>query len=152
MKQPKEMQLKILHEAEPVACGLYLDICNQGFATADEAAIHFGLKPLGAHWRTVDRTTAEVLLLKLLCEDMAFHNPRLSESESKICTGEFLVHFGETAQFFTNGMWELGLRKSKHSNTCFGPESEPATDATFDGGLLVLDKGKSGILWLEDED
>ncbi|MCX6852500.1 MAG: hypothetical protein NTY98_26715 [Verrucomicrobia bacterium] len=152
MTPPEEMYLKVLHEAEPVACGLYLDICDQGFVNPDEAAVHFGLKQLGPHWREVDRAIAAALLSRILCEDMAFQQPRISEPESKICISEFLEHFGKAARFFTNGMWEVGWRKSKHSSTCFGAESVPATDATFDGGLLVLDEGKSGVLWLEDED
>jgi hypothetical protein len=54
--------------------------------------------------------------------------------------GAFLALFqGEVVACFTN------VGRSFNS-------WDPATDATFDMGVLVLGAAKSGCLWVEDED
>lgn len=152
MVPPEEMYLKVLHEVEPVASCLHLDVSDQIFANPDEAALHFGLKPLGSNWRAVDRATASSVLSNLLCEDMAYDQPRLSKHEIAMSMDEFLTHFGASARFFTNAEWENRGLWSRQIVTSWELQWHPATAATYDGGVLVLDEGKSGVLWLEDED
>lgn len=148
----KEMVLKALHAKEAIAFALHLEIRAQAFAHIDDAAREFGLRPLGDRWRGVDRDTAARVLFALLIEDMAFSSPRMSEEEAKSACDEFLSQFGTDSWFFTNGKWEDGWTKSESKGASFGPSWEPATDATFDGGVIVLDRSRSGVLWLEDED
>jgi len=146
------MILDALHAKEAMASALYLDVRDQAFVDPDEAARTFGIRALGEKWRRVDRDTASRVLLALLNEDMAFSSPRISEDQAKAASEEFLGSFDAGAAFFTNGKWEDGWTKSAGTGVSFGPEWEPATQATFDGGVLVLDRARSGILWLEDED
>ncbi len=141
-----------LHAREAIASALYSGVRELGFSDPDEAARSFGIRPLGKMWRRVDRETAELVLLALLKEDMAYSSPRISESEAKSVTAEFFAHFSADATFLTNGNWEEGWTKSADIAAAFGPQWEPATNATFDGGMLAFDLKRSGILWLEDED
>ncbi len=148
MVPPEEMYLKVLHEAEAVASKLYLDVCEQDFASPDEAALRFGLNPLQTDWRTIDKPLALAVLESLLRTDLAYGQPRLSKHETKISIEEFITHFGLRAQFFTSGEWETRGHFNAETGVCLDQGSYPA----FDGGVLALDEGKAGVLWLEDED
>jgi hypothetical protein len=148
MVPPKEMYLKVLHETEPVASNLYLDVCEQGFASPDKAALHFGFNPSRTDWRSIDKTLALAVLENLLRTDLAYSQPRLSKHETKISIDEFITHFGPNAQFFTNGEWETRGQYNTETGFSLDNGNYPA----FDGGVLVLDESKSGVLWLEDED
>jgi hypothetical protein len=146
------MLLNALHAKQAIAFALHLEVLDRAFIDIDEAARTFGLQPLGDKWRAIDRVTAMRVLFALLIEDMAFSSPRMSEQEARMASEEFLSQFGAGSRFVTNGNWEDGWTRSKHSSTAFGPEWTPATNATFDGGVIVLDRSRSGVLWLEDED
>ena len=100
----------------------------------------------------IDRVTAARLLFALLVEDMAFSSPRISAEQAKMAVEEFLSQFDADSRFVTNGNWEDGWTNSEDGCTAFGPSWEPATNATFDGGVIALDSSRSGVLWLEDED
>jgi hypothetical protein len=99
----------------------------------------------------VEKAVAHAILCYLLREDMAFSSPRLPEDIAQATAEEFLSRFSPGARFYTNGNWEDGWRTSRTGGS-FGPAWQPATMATFDGGILVLDDVCSGVLWLEDED
>lgn len=145
------MLIDALHAKEDIASALHLEVRETAFTSIDDAARAFGLRPLGDKWRGIDRETAARVLFALLLEDLAFSSPRMSEEEAKLGADEFLGQFGADSWFYTNGNWEDGWTKSGESFS-FGPSGEAATDATFDGGVIVLDQTRSGILWLEDED
>ena len=146
------MILDDLHAKQAIAFALHVEVRPQAFADIDDAAREFGLRPLGENWRGVDRDTAARVLFTLLSKDMAFSSPRMSEEEARAACEEFLSQFGEESRFFTNGNWEDGWTKPDGNNVSFGPSWESATNATFDGGIIVLERTRSGIVWLEDED
>ena len=144
--------LKTLHEKQMIAAGLHVDVIHGSLETADDVARHFGLKAIGAAWRRVDRSTAIHILRNLLEENMAVQSPRLEPDKAKLAIDEFMEAWAEDTAFFTNGTWDTGWQKSKHSNTLFGPDWEPITQATFDSGIVALGPRIFGILWIEDED
>ena len=146
------MILDTLHAKAASACALHLEVCAQAFISVDDAAREFGLRPLGDKWRGVEREIAAQVLYALLIVDMAYSSPRMSEEEARAACDEFLSQFSADSWFFTNGTWEKGWTKSGDGRSSFGPSWDPATDATFDGGVIVLDRSRSGVLWLEDED
>ena len=148
----KPMLLDTLHAKEAIASALHLEVCEKVFNNIDDAAREFGLRPIGDNWRGIDRDTAARVLFALLIHDMAFSSPRMSEEVAVRACEEFLSNFSPDSWFFTNGQWEDGRTKSEHGNCSFGPSWTPATDATFDGGVIVLGHARSGVLWLEDED
>jgi len=59
---------------------------------------------------------------------------------------DFLKWFGGGVKYFTNAQWPEG----DLSVDSIGAWT-PATDATFDSGILVLGS-QSGVYWIEDED
>jgi len=148
----QRMLLDTLHAEQAIASAVHLAVRSQTFTDIDHAAREFGLRPLGDKWRSVDRDTAVRVLFALLIADMAFSTPRMSEEEARTVCDEFLSQFGADSRFFTNGNWEDGWTKSEGKGASFGPLWAPATDATFDGGVIVLGQSSSGVLWLEDED
>jgi hypothetical protein len=141
-----------LNAKQSIAQALHSEVRDQRFSGPDDAAREFGIHPLGDRWRKVDRATASSVLFSLLVEDMAYSSPRLPKEQATAAAEEFLEKFGVDASFFTNGNWEEGWRRAKDGRSGVGPSWEPATSATFDGGVIALDQNRSGILWLEDED
>jgi hypothetical protein len=146
------MNLDKMHEAAQIAFGLHLQFTDQAFRTHDEAAGFFGLKHIGSNWSLIDRVTAQTILCRLLREDMAFSSPRIPEPAAQAEAHGFLSEFTSDARFYTNGNWEDGWTNSRFGGASLGPDWHPATEATFDGGVLALDTESSGVLWLEDED
>lgn len=117
----------------------------------DVVADLFGLTLLGEDWRSIDRGVAHSVLLKLLLEDMAYNQRRLSDLQANALAIEFLGHFATDALFYTNGDWGI-VPDYVSKGTGAGHSWIPATSATFDGGVLALDVERCGVLWIEDED
>jgi hypothetical protein len=147
-----KMKLAEMHAADPIAQELHLHVVDQTFDEPDSAGAHFGLKAIGDCWRAVDRDTARSILITLLREDMAYSLERIPLESAESGADEFLGAFSPGSQHFTNGNWEAGWSKSAHGGAAVGPGWQPVTDATFDGGILVLDSSRTGLLWFEDED
>ena len=146
------MTLVEMHHRKPIAFGFHYKLFAARFDHPDDAATSFGLKPIGDAWRQVDRATAKMILNILLKEDMAYSWERLPDPITRKEADQFVSNFSEAAKFFTNGTWEAIPRESEDWRVGYGPQWHPATDATFDGGVLALDAESSGLLWLEDED
>jgi len=117
----------------------------------DAVAEQFGLTLLGEDWRSIDRGVAHGVLLKLLVEDMAYNQRRLSDEQANALALEFLGYFGADARFYTNGDWEV-VPDYVSKGTGAGHSWISATSATFDGGVLAVDVERCGVLWIEDED
>src|SRR3974390_372595 len=100
------MLIDSLNAQQAIAAALLSEVREQRFLSADDAAREFGLRPLGEHWREVDRDTASRVLLSLLIADMAYSAPRLTAEQANSAIDEFLGKFGAGASFFTNGNWE----------------------------------------------
>lgn len=115
---------------------------------ADEVALQFGLRPLGSAWRQVDRERAARILRSLLERDLAYH----SDADSAPLAQEFSRHFVEEfpgdARFYTNGEWH----DDNPTNGTPAGAWTPATESTFDAGILVLHHHRVGVFWIEDED
>jgi hypothetical protein len=74
---------------------------------------------------------------------MAYSYPMMSVERAKELAEQFLEQFGAVAKFYSNGWtgWETG-----------STGWSPATDATFDTGVLIIGNDRSGCIWVEDED
>lgn len=82
-----------------------------------------------------------------ICYDLAYKEKLMPEPEVKALVTRFLDHFGdEKPCFYTNGNYYEG--QSSWVDLAWNP----ATDATFDTGVLILGQLKAGCLWVEDED
>ncbi|RBP40446.1 hypothetical protein DES53_108153 [Roseimicrobium gellanilyticum] len=137
-----EFALSRLHQSKPIAMALHLRVVPGCFASVDDAAMAVGLKPIGTSWEEVDRSNAEIVLATILGEYMSFNLPRLDASMVALSIREFLDACPADGRFFTNGDWGRGTNRGWM----------PATEATFDGGILALGATAAGVFWLEDED
>ena len=112
--------------------------------TFDSVALRAGLKPLGTAWDEVDADFARTLLVELVRADLAYSSERLPRRRAKTIADAFLAHFDiPTSRFASNSSrlpWQDGW------------SWDPATDQTFDAGVVVLGPSVSGVYWVADED
>ena len=108
-----------------------------------ELAREFGLHDDPSAFVPITASNAVALVASILHEDMAYSHPMMAEERANELAEQFLEQFGAEAKLYSNG-W-----------TGWGTGSvgwEPATDATFDTGVLIIGDDRSGCIWVEDED
>ncbi len=122
-----------------VHCGL------SRFAHEDitELAREFGLRDDPSAFTPIIASDAVALVASILHKDMAYGHPMMAEGGAGELAERFLEQFGGEATVYSNGWtgWETG-----------STGWIPATGATFDTGVLVIGDGRSGCIWVEDED
>lgn len=107
-------------------------------------AAEFLLATDSGTYREIDQQEAAKLLTLILHCDLAYSAEIMPESDAVLLAQRFLNCVADDeAKYFTNGTF--------HDRTG-GARWNPATDATFDTGVLVLSNKASGCLWVEDED
>lgn len=102
--------------------------------SAGEAARRFGLRASAEIYGEIPREEARAVLVAVLTRDMAYDCELMTASAAASLADQFLAQF------------DAG------SARCFTNAGHPATDATFDTGILVLDAGRVGCAWFMDED
>ena len=109
-----------------------------------ELVPRFGLVFTPDAYREISKAQAETVAKRVLHRDLAYDAEIMTEPEAQALANRFFDCFDEeNAQYYTNG--DYYSDGSNHSWT-------PATDATFDTGILVIGKSRTGCLWVEDED
>lgn len=112
----------------------------------DDVAVAAGLQPWGASWHEIDAGVARRHLQGLLHRDLAYNGELMEATTAERLARDF-VDFcgGERARFATN------TEGDPHGS---GPGSgwDPATEATFDSGLVALGPEVSAVCWVADED
>jgi len=94
-------------------------------------------------WRRIERADAERHLGYVLGHDLAYDNVVLDEEATRRITRSFLALFRQDAQCFTNH--DLDDHGSPGSGT-------PILNATFEGGIGVVDRQRAGLLFVTGED
>lgn len=89
-----------------------------------------------------DREAALHILARLIHKDMAYGYAKFPLEEIIPLAEEFISLFEKDADYYSNSNW-----KNHHLNAWNG-----LTNATFDSGIIAVDKCKVGIAWFEDED
>lgn len=113
-----------------------------------DAARLFGLFDASAIQNEVSTEEAQSVLVAVLAKDMAYGVPLVPADEAAHLAETFLTSLvGEDVRYFTHG--EYGKLRS-HPN--IGPSWSPATEHTFDSGVLVLNTRQVGCAWFMDED
>jgi len=116
--------------------------CNvvDGRMSVVEAARAFGLAEDKATYRSVGSTEAEEIAVHILRADLAYSLKIMSVLRAADLWRQFMALFeGQNVEFATNVL-------ADPTNWM------PATQATFDMGVLVMGSSKTGCLWVEDED
>ena len=105
-----------------------------------EAARTFGLADDSAIFRTIGRVEADAIATRILHTDLAYSTKIMALARAAHLWQRFMEVFeGQDVEFSTNA----------GTDAC---SWMPATNATFDLGVLVIGTTSTGCLWVEDED
>jgi hypothetical protein len=139
--RPDVTQMMLERSAEQV----WLTVLGPGEAQDfDGVALAAGLEPLGRAWVEVNAQRAESVLAALLHKDLAYKSEVMREHTARWLASEFLRGFGRYGSRFATNSSDMPDQM---------PWSwTPATDATFDSGVVVIGEAGSGIYWVADED
>jgi hypothetical protein len=119
-----------------------------GVKSVAALATAFGLKGDASLYHQVDAEMARSILVGVLHRDLAYGNRLLSLARAEELAGEVMQLFAAPGiRFLTNAQFKQGTAAGLVMS-----HWDPATDATFDTGVLMLGTGDSGCLWVADED
>jgi hypothetical protein len=118
-----------------VRCGVIAGRMSLG-----DAAGSFGLARNSAIYRAIPRTEADAIAIHVLHIGRAHPSTIMKRDTAVDLWQRFIALFeGEDTLFATNASADLA-------------SWTPATQATFDIGVLVLGSTKVGCFWIEEED
>ena len=115
-----------------------------------EAARVFGLDDDPAIYRDIDKVEADAIAHRILSTDLAYGTSVMSGACAAELWEGFLALFGDHAIKFSTNAGEFPAGEDPTANTALS--FNPATEATFDLGVIAMSVSKSGCLWVEDED
>lgn len=110
-----------------------------------DAARLFGLSGEPGVYVEVPEDEARAVLVAVLVVDMAYGCPLVPAAEAAALAEAFVETFRDEG----SSPMEYG-RPRAHPD--IGPSWTPATDHTFDTGVLVLSARRTGCAWFMDED
>lgn len=120
----------------------------QGFDSPEAAARSFGLAGAQGIYGEIDASQAVSVLQRVIHCDLAYGVELVPPARARRLAIAFVrAAGGPGARYFTNG--SLGLPNPSQAG---GIAWSPATEATFDSGVLVLAPQRAACLWFEDED
>jgi hypothetical protein len=123
-------------------------VTERSFSRAEEAAAEFGLSAREGAYGPISREEAIEVLACVIHKDMAYGVDFVAISRARELAAEFVGAFRqEGTRFFTNGTFG-----KPREGVDTGASWVPATDATFDTGVLVLSSHLAACLWFADED
>lgn len=106
----------------------------------------YGYHELGDQWNAVDEQTARHLMTYILSKDLAYEFTLSSKSIASELCDYFFDYFADVPTYYINADVVV------HSGYVELSSWTPISQATFDAGLVVADKKKIGMIWVEDED
>lgn len=125
-----------------------VDIRNEWADSVEVAANKFGLASSPGIYFEVSRQEAKAVLKAILAEDMAYSCELMPQLDAEKLASAFVGEFiDEAARYYTNG--DFGKPREEPG---VGPGWTPATDATFDTGILVVTGTRIACAWFMDED
>ncbi len=107
-------------------------------------ATAFALRPATSTYRRIDREEAGRLLTRLLHRDLAYDAEIMPLADARRLAKELLALVPD-AELFTNRSFGKAPGEAVLA-------WDPATDATFDTGVIALGPTRSLCVWVEDED
>lgn len=100
-----------------------------------------------ADWEWLTREQAKTILENLIWRDMAYGVEVFERKVAEAYAQAFIDQLNPGAVFFSNCDYPEGIGEDRPS---YGWQGISA--ATFDSGVVALDRDRIGILWVEDED
>lgn len=117
-------------------------------AAADAMTSALGLRILGAQWVPIDAAQGYQVAYEILWHDLAYRASwMMDRKHAEALAGEFLGHFAPDARFLTNF-----VSLDPTFEVLNVAMVDPVTDATFNTGIVVVDRNSVGFLWASDED
>ncbi|MFH0347399.1 hypothetical protein ACHADS_12720 [Bacillus vallismortis] len=105
-----------------------------------------GYHGLDDQWNAVDEQTARHLMTYIRSKDLAYEISLSSEPIAFELSDYFFHYFSDDPVYVTNADVDVQSGDVRLSSW------SPITQATFDAGVVVVDKKKIGMIWVEDED
>jgi len=125
-------------------------------ALLDAFAAEHRLEPLGSGWNEVNKETAQWIMVRTLSRGLAYRTEIMGERQAERLTEGFITACtrgvsGQRHRYFTNGKAVDGpAMYDVHLTPMLG--WNPATDSTFDTGVVMLTRQAVGLIWAEEED
>ncbi|MED3728545.1 hypothetical protein [Priestia filamentosa] len=133
-------------EAGKVTCSMRERTQHSSLDDINHFVKQLGYQGLGNDWDSVDEQMARRIITYILSMDLAYD----SDLDSTPIAGELCDYFisllSSQAEYYTNAHFE---EDSGHFRL---EEWSSISTSTFDTGIIVVDRDKIGILWVEDED
>lgn len=121
-------------------------------ADLESVARAFGLKTDQALYREIERDVARTLIRDLLHRDLAYSCEVIPLERGAALAEAFLMEAAKDGcRYFTNVMM-FPAPTASDSGGKPGWSWNPATEATFDMGVLVVAERGSACFWVEEED
>ena len=116
----------------------------------DSSVEQLGMHGIGESWREVDASSAGKIIQRILHRDLAYDSELMLQSDAKTLTDRMISLFSSKAKYYTNDTFDqdaivVGPEVKR------GPSWHPITKATFDTGIVFVDKSRIGLIWVEDE-
>jgi hypothetical protein len=96
--------------------------------------------------KEIDTSTAEKIIEAILWKDLAYGAEIMpKEQASKYALWFVEQYSSQECKLYTNGDWVNYHQKSSNG-------WHPLTDATFDGGIIIVHPQYAICIWVQDED
>lgn len=139
--------MNIFQKIRKARGGCIADTINIGVESVESAAKLFHLSDKVGIYKMIEKAEALELLKVVLHKDMAYGVKIMSSVKASNLAEELIGQFGEDAVYYSNG--DYG-KPRKNSNV--GASWTPATEATFDTGVIVISNSAVSCVWFADED
>lgn len=143
-----------MHLCETIRTMRNCGVCTASIVEANNASLEdvanrFGLNNDCSIYHEIDSTQATRALTMILHKDMAYETEIMPIHDASELANEFILSFdSKITTFFTNG----SCGETTYTGHPNSAGWNPATDATFDTGVMAISPSKIGCLWIEDED
>ena len=98
------------------------------------------------------RETGLAILTAILNRDMAFNVEARPFEVAQGLAERFITHFDESATIYSNSTWTVN-EFSPNTEFKLGLSAWTGfTKATFDSGIIIVDKENVGVAWFGDDD
>ncbi len=116
----------------------------------DAFVAEHGYAGVGEHWIELPRRSARKVLINVLCEELAYPEQTMNETEATELAERFLNLFGSGSRYFTNGTCSgMTAIYTLSGEQVLGWRS--ISTKTFDNGIIVVHPHRIGMLWAEDD-
>lgn len=138
--------MKAKRDAGYVTCEIGCRKHSSNLLDVNHFVKRHGYHGLGDQWNAVDEQTARNLMSYIRSKDLAYEYSLSSEPIASELCDYFLRYFSDDPVYDTNA--DVDVQPDYVELISWSPISQ----ATFDAGLVVIDKKKIGMIWAEDED